>query len=516
MFDRIAGTLASNPPEGVTPERAAELLSEMRASMVGRWKDGIQTMLCLPGSDINDPRAEPTESETLWWKIRTSSEFVATNQDKPDIELLPLEDYDYIVVAFSGGKDSVACALILHQLLKDRGIDPATRMELWHHDVDGAPDAPPVFDWPCTDDYCRQFAAWLKVPYLTQYRKGGIYGEMMRENACAQSVVFELLDGRMADLDDPPPEWNKKPRQCQERFLGTRLKYPARQADLRTRWCTSSVKIDVMGSALANDPRFRNKKTLIVTGERRQESANRARYAATEVHRSNTARRGQWRKSWEVFVKDHGPDKARVDAAIAAQSLPMLKQKEADALRKKLIELGATVGQRYEWFYDKPEPGKKPTPTNRYIDWIRPVINFSEADVWKLFRKHGIVPHPCYHLGFSRASCAMCIFLKDNDLATLREVAAPIFDFHADLEVRLEHTIAQDGSIVQRANQGQSRVNRESIWPRMHCAPGAGKRWSWDDWERFAMSREYEGPIVVDPDHWDLPVGAFKESGGPW
>ena len=40
--------------------------------------------------------------------------------------------YDYIITAFSGGKDSVACVLSL----LDAGA-PRERMELWHHEVDG-------------------------------------------------------------------------------------------------------------------------------------------------------------------------------------------------------------------------------------------------------------------------------------------------------------------------------------------------------------------------------------------
>ena len=44
-------------------------------------------------------------------------------------QLLPLEEYDLIVVLLSGGKDSVACYYKLLEL----GV-PKEKMEFWHHD----------------------------------------------------------------------------------------------------------------------------------------------------------------------------------------------------------------------------------------------------------------------------------------------------------------------------------------------------------------------------------------------
>ena len=59
-------------------------------------------------------------------------------------ELLPLEEYDLIVVLISGGKDSVACYLKLLEL----GV-PKERIEFWHHDIDGGHPSRRM-DWKCT------------------------------------------------------------------------------------------------------------------------------------------------------------------------------------------------------------------------------------------------------------------------------------------------------------------------------------------------------------------------------
>jgi len=57
-----------------------------------------------------------------------------------------LRSYDTIIVAFSGGKDSVACLLSLIEA----GV-PHGRIELHHHDVDG--QGPAFIDWPSTTSY---------------------------------------------------------------------------------------------------------------------------------------------------------------------------------------------------------------------------------------------------------------------------------------------------------------------------------------------------------------------------
>ena len=64
--------------------------------------------------------------------------------------------FDRVVVAFSGGKDSLAC--VLHLL--DLGC-PKEKLELWHHDIDGDESEQPFMDWPVTKDYCRAVAREL-------------------------------------------------------------------------------------------------------------------------------------------------------------------------------------------------------------------------------------------------------------------------------------------------------------------------------------------------------------------
>lgn len=177
-------------------------------------------------------------------------------------------NYDKYIVAFSGGKDSIACFLHLLNL----GI-PKDKIELWHHDIDGAGET--FMDWEITHDYCHKFAEAFGVQIYFSYKQGGFKGEMLRDNQKTAPIFFE----------DENHEW-----QSVGGILGkasTRLKFPQVSADLKTRWCSAYLKIDVCTAAINNQERFRGIKTVVLSGERGEESPNRAKYAILEPDRAD-------------------------------------------------------------------------------------------------------------------------------------------------------------------------------------------------------------------------------------
>lgn len=181
------------------------------------------------------------------------------------------DSYDHIIVAFSGGKDSLACLLYL---LKS-GVDPR-KIELHHHDVDGNGNV--FMDWVVTPDYCRKVAAAFSLPIYFSYKEGGFEREMNRDNACTAPIKFEEPDGQ-GDVKLSQVGGKGKP--------DTRLKFPQVAASLMVRWCSAYLKIDVMSAAICNQTRFRKKRLLVVTGERAQESAARENYKTFEPHRTD-------------------------------------------------------------------------------------------------------------------------------------------------------------------------------------------------------------------------------------
>ncbi len=199
-----------------------------------------------------------------------------------DITALP--SYDTVIVAFSGGKDSLACLLYL----LDAGVS-RDRIELWHHDVDGR-EGSTLMDWPCTRDYCRAIAEAFGVAIYYSWKVGGFDGEMMRDGAPTAQIAFETTTGLRTTGGRGP--------------AGTRKVFPQVSPDLSVRWCSAYLKIDVGSAAIRNQARFVGRRTLFVTGERAEESSARAKYKVFEPHRADL-RNGRSPRHVDAFRPVH-------------------------------------------------------------------------------------------------------------------------------------------------------------------------------------------------------------------
>jgi 3'-phosphoadenosine 5'-phosphosulfate sulfotransferase (PAPS reductase)/FAD synthetase len=184
-----------------------------------------------------------------------------------------ISNYDFYIVAFSGGKDSTACVLDL----LDRGI-PKDKIELWHHIVDGR-EGSDLMDWPVTEDYCKKFAEAFGLKIFFSWKTGGFEKEMLRENTKTAPNKFEFKnDDNIIECGLTGGVRGKE---------NTRRMFPQVSANLSTRWCSAYLKIDVCTAAINNQKRFLNKRTLVITGERAQESKARSNYKEFEPDRSH-------------------------------------------------------------------------------------------------------------------------------------------------------------------------------------------------------------------------------------
>jgi 3'-phosphoadenosine 5'-phosphosulfate sulfotransferase (PAPS reductase)/FAD synthetase len=400
----------------------------------------------IPVERLARPKKNRKAAKTVF---KPKPPYSRRNYPKPDdakpnkIKLRDLRSYDHIVVSFSGGKDSVACALHLLEL----GVDPK-RIELWHQAVDGKPGVAERFwDWPCTESYCEAFAKAFGMRLLFQWKDGGYLGELTRRNVPTAPTTFQTLNGREITTGG-----EGKP--------ATRLVFPALSADLMTRWCSAYLKIDVAKKVFSNDPRFNGKKTLVLTGERREESGNRARYEdVTDYASTQTRTVHQWR---------------------------------------------AVLG----WF---------------------------EQDVWEIFEKYRVRPHPAYHLGWSRVSCLPCIFGNPDQWASVRDLTPEVFARLAGLEDKFyaasqkipDHPWSAEN---QKARHLRSEKRDEPFKPKsfdgflrsgesLAEAADRGTSFILPAWRKnvaLAMSEHYDQDVILGPDEsWETPVGAYKHSGGP-
>lgn len=323
----------------------------------------------------------------------------------PEIDL---DDYDCIIVCMSGGKDSIAT--LLHLL--DLGVD-RSKVELWHHDVDGR-EGSNLMDWHFCADYNRKLAAAFDMPLYFSWLQGGFEGEMLKENGYGMPHMVETPEGLLTLKRDTK---RAKP--------ATRRKFPQVSANLQTRWCSSALKIDVGRRALNNQQRFLGKRTLFCTGERREESSNRSKYNQLEVHSCSSKR--------------------------------------------------------------------------RYVDTWRPVLEWSEEEIWDCLKKNGVIAPVPYRLGWGRSSCATCIFNNVSIWATLLHYMPERVHQIAEYEGQFGLTISRDKkSVLELAKHSAPMMieDREALDQASKC--------------------DYQLPVTCKPKDWVMPAGAFNEgSCGP-
>jgi 3'-phosphoadenosine 5'-phosphosulfate sulfotransferase (PAPS reductase)/FAD synthetase len=133
--------------------------------------------------------------------------------------------------------------------------------------------------------------------------------------------------------------------------------------------------------------------------------------------------------------------------------------------------------------------------TARHVDHWRPIHGWDEKEVWSLIEEYKIRMHPAYLMGWSRLSCATCIFGSGSQWASVKRIDPKRFERIAAYE-------EQFGKTIHRTKSIREQVIGKEPYPAIT-----------DELARKAMSFTYEDSIFMD--NWELPAGAFGESAGP-
>ena len=353
-------------------------------------------------------------------------------------ELLPLEMYDLVIVLISGGKDSIACYYKLLEL----GV-PKSKIEFWHHDIDGGHPSR-TMDWRCTANYIRSFAEAEQIPLRVSWMKNGFFGELYRIGA---SELIEYVDPETGEIYQCPP--SKKYMECQKLKVaaisemenklaefGYRMKFPMKSGDLSRRWCSAYLKIMVADTVLRN-------------------------------MNSVAANLTKTRMDIKLLI---------VSGERRGESVGRSKYNEIEIHRTNAV-----------------------SKHHRTVHQWRPVIDYSEKDIWEVLKRHKVNPHPCYRAGWNRCSCAMCIFSTPQLFAGIRELYPKEYALLCQDEKVLGFTLDNHCDLETYIGSADSCVyhgDKEAI--------------------QSLLTGEFPVESVYVKDKWKYPAGAFHgAAGGP-
>ena len=386
--------------------------------------------------------------------------------------LLPLEEYDLIVVLISGGKDSVACYLKLIEL----GV-PKEKIEFWHHDIDGGHPTRRM-DWKCTQNYVKALADAEGVKLRVSYRVNGFFGELYRIGA---SEPIEWIDPDTGEIKQCKLSSNYlKCRELKEQATeemeellkqyGYRMKFPAKTGDLSRRWCSAYLKICVADTVVSNLDRL---------GELEELGGKRHKFPAKGGTHS-----GRWCS---------GNLKAAVQDSVTAN----LEETKHD--KKILIVSGERRGEsagRSKYNEMEIHRTNATAKAHRIVHQWRCCIDYSEKDVWELLKRHHINPHPCYRIGWNRCSCMMCIFSTPRLFAGVKELFP---DDYASLR--------HDEEVLGFTLDNKKNLD-EFIGDTPSCV-------CWNDKKAIhsILTGEF-GKEDIYTENWNYPVGAFNGADG--
>ncbi|MCG4547154.1 phosphoadenosine phosphosulfate reductase family protein [Mediterraneibacter faecis] len=155
--------------------------------------------------------------------------------------------------------------------------------------------------------------------------------------------------------------------------FGYRMKFPMKSGDLSRRWSSAYLKIMVADTVLRN---MNSIQKLENTGCKRQ-----------KFPAKGSTHQGRWCS---------GSLKASVQDSVTANLTKT--QKDIKLLIVSGERRGESIGRSK---YNEIEIHRTNAVSkhHRTVHQWRPVIDYSERDIWEVLKRHKVNPHPCYRAG---------------------------------------------------------------------------------------------------------------------
>ena len=418
-------------------------------------------------------------------------------------KLLPLEEYDLIIVLSSGGKDSTAAYYYLIEL----GV-PKRKIELWHHDLNGAHPTR-MMDWPVTMAYVDAFAKAEGVRRRFSRRVNGYWGEVYRIGA-SYPIEYESGDGiftecSLSDLQYESDELRLKIMKevlpdndvAQQAFESS--------AELNRAWCArceEKILQDIITVEMDKLDRIGNKRIFPIDADTNQQGC-RAPGSGSKTVRDYVSALKHLQPFHLRLPAIQSMERGRYCTSVGKAKV--LNRALVSMTGKKPVKLLIVSGERRgesknRAGYNEVElhPANATIKGSRLVHWWRPVIDHSEKDIWERIKRHRCVPHPVYDCGWNRCSCMLCIFSKREQWAGIREL------FPAEYE-----RLANDERILG-FNMHIGKTLDEYVGDAVSCVCHGNAK---------AIEQLVNGvfsPEDIYTDQWTYPAGAFRGSeGGP-
>lgn len=331
-----------------------------------------------------------------------------------------LENYDWIVVSTSGGKDSQTMLRRVVQLAEVAGVKD--RVVAVHADMGRV-------EWP-------------GVP------------ELAAEQAAHYSVRFEIVKRPQGDLLEHVLDRSKK--------LKTRAKEAPPVPSPTNRYCTSHHKSDQISKVYTQLTNKTNGTPPVpsptnrycTSDHKRDQIAKVMTTLATETRAEPGKAVMPWMKPSQRFcTSDHKRDQqAKLLTRLAGEKKAKRRVRILQCMGMRAGESPARAKLRPFYLDKRTSNGRKTVHI-----WL-PIHGMSEAEVWADVKASGVRHHWAYDLGMPRLSCCFCIYAPKPALVLAAKHMPELAKEYARVEQEVGYTFRQGlpmTEVIRAAESGE-------------------------------------------------------------